>query len=66
MKKEGKQKVYVNRLPEWFDLEKTVYQPVFLQFLPFVCAFFSRVLDKFIDAVALVLRKTVLAQAQEG
>lgn len=60
MKKEGKQKVYVNRLPEWFDLEKTVYQPVFLQFLPFVCAFFSRVLDKFIDAVALVLRKTVL------
>lgn len=60
MKKEGKRKVYANCLPEWFDLEKSVYQPVFLQFLPFVCAFFCRILDKLVDTIALVLRKTAL------
>lgn len=64
MKKEGNKKVYVNRLPEWFDLEKNVYQPVFLQFLPFVCALVCRVLDKFIDTVVFVLRKKVFKPAK--
>ncbi|MGN0506028.1 MAG: complex I subunit 5 family protein [Lachnospiraceae bacterium] len=59
MKKEGNKKVYVNRLPEWFDLEKSVYQPVVLKFLPFVCAFVCRVCDKLVDGIVFLLRKKV-------
>ena len=53
-------KVYVDRLPVWFDLEKSVYQPILLYFLPFVFGFFSRVLDKMTDFFSLVLRRNVL------
>lgn len=60
MKKEGKERRYVNRLPQWFDLEKSLYRPVILVFLPFVCAFLCRILDKITDALAFVLRTKVL------
>ena len=42
------------------DLEKYVYQPILLYFLPFVFGFFSRILDKMTDFVSLVLRRNVL------
>lgn len=60
MKKVDGKKVYVDRLPEWFDLEKNVYQPIVLHFLPFVFGFFSRVLDKLTDFFALFMGKKVL------
>ncbi len=60
MKKVNGKRVYVDRLPEWFDLEKTIYQPVVLHLLPFVFGFFSRVLDKLTDFFALVMGKKVL------
>ena len=59
MKKEAGKRIYVNRLPEWFDLEKNIYQPVMLGLLPFIGGFFCRVLDKMTDFFALVLRKNV-------
>ncbi len=60
MKRVNGKRVYVDRLPEWFDLEKSIYQPVVLQFLPFVFGFFSRVLDKMTDFFAMVFGKKVL------
>ena len=59
MKKENGVRVYVNRLPEWFDLEKNLYQPVVCGVLPFVCGFFCRVLDKMTDFFAIFLGKKV-------
>ena len=50
----------MNRLPDWFDLEKNLYQPVVLGFLPFVGGLCCRVLDKMTDFGALLLGKHVL------
>ncbi len=61
MKKENGRKLYVNRIPSWFDLEDTVYRPVIVQALPFVLAFVCRVCDRLTDTVAGVLRMTVFA-----
>ncbi len=61
MKKENGQRVYVNRVPSWLDLEDAVYRPVLLYFLPFVCAFFCRLCDRLVDGAAALLNHTVLA-----
>lgn len=61
MKKENGRKVYVNRVPAWFDLEDSFYRPVVLHFLPFVCAFVCRVFDTMVDGIATLLKNTVLA-----
>ena len=52
MKKENGIKIYVNRLPQWFDLEDMVYRPLLLDILPkyvgYVTRFFgeNRILTK--------------------
>ena len=61
MKKENGRKVYVNRVPAWFDLEDSFYRPVVLHFLPFVCAFVCRVFDTMVDGISTLLKNTVLA-----
>lgn len=61
MKKEDGRRVYVNRIPSWLDLEDTVYRPVLLYFLPFVCAFVCRLFDRLVDGAAALLNHTVLA-----
>lgn len=43
MKKENGTKIYVNRLPEWFDLEDLVYRPVLLKALPTAVGFVTRI-----------------------
>ncbi|MCQ2538030.1 MAG: complex I subunit 5 family protein [Lachnospiraceae bacterium] len=60
MKKTEKGKVYINALPAWFDLEKYIYRPVILVFLPFVCACFSRILDKMTDLIAYFIKTRFL------
>ncbi len=59
MKKEGGQKVYVNRWWKYLDLEDYVYRPILLKFLPTVMAAVCLVIDRFIDAIVVILRKTV-------
>lgn len=61
MKKERKNTVYVNRIPAWMDLEKSVYRPVLLSFLPFVFGLFSRICDTLVDGFAALMKGTVLA-----
>lgn len=61
MKKEQGKTVYANRLPVWMDMEKVVYRPVFLVFLPFLCAFFCRICDIFTDSFTALLKNTVFS-----
>lgn len=59
MKKEGEARVYVNRWPGWLDLENLVYRPVLCIVLPFIGGVISRFLDRFLDGVIVLLRKTI-------
>ncbi len=59
MKKEEKQRVYVNRWPGWLDLEELVYRPLLCRALPLIGGVFSRFLDRLLDGIIVFLRKTV-------
>lgn len=58
-KREGV-RVYVNRWPRHFDLEDAVYRPL-LKIAAVVLAVFARVCDCLVDAVIVLLRKTLYA-----
>ena len=64
-KQENGSKEYVDIWPKWMDLENAVYRPVLTGFLPFVCAFFCRIGDVLIDAVASLCMGTVLAPRRQ-
>lgn len=61
MKKENGRRVYVNRIPAWFDLEDSFYRPVLLYFFPFVLGLVCRICDTLVDGISALLRRTVLA-----
>ena len=50
---------YVNRWWKYFDLEDYIYRPVLLKFLPTVCAAICLVIDRLVDGIVVVLRKTI-------
>ena len=54
-----KEKKYVNRWYRYLDLENLIYRPLLLKVLPFVFGVICRVLDSFVDAVVVFLRKTI-------
>ena len=54
-----KEKKYVNRWYRYLDLENLIYRPLLLNVLPFVFGVICRVLDSFVDAVVVFLRKTI-------
>ena len=58
-KKEGERRIYLDRWPAWMDLENLVYRPLLCTVLPVICGTVSRVLDRLLDTIILVLRKTV-------
>lgn len=64
MKKEDGQRVYVNRWWKYFDLEDYVYRPILLKFLPTVCAAVCLVIDRLIDGLVIILRKTIYKDSQ--
>ena len=55
----GTGREYVNRWPEWMDLENVVYRPIILYALPFVGGVVCRVLDSLVDWIVVILRKTI-------
>lgn len=59
MKKEGEGRVYVNRWPAWLDLENLVYRPLLCTVLPLICGTVCRFLDRLLDTVIVILRKTI-------
>ena len=58
-KKEDGRTIYENRWWKYMDLEDYFYRPVLLKFLPTVMAAVCLVIDRFVDAIVIVLRKTV-------
>ena len=48
---------YVNRWPEWLDLEEKFYRPLVLIILPGICGWTCSVLDKIMDVVSAILPK---------
>lgn len=52
--------VYVNRWPQWIDIEDYIYRPLLLTVLPFIGGFISRICDSLIDGIAVLIRKTIL------
>ena len=50
---------YVNRWPEWLDLEERLYRPLLLKVLPRIGAGIAGVLDILVDVTVVLLRKTV-------
>ena len=46
---------YVNRWPEWLDLEERIYRPLVLTILPGICGWTCSVLDKIMDVISGIL-----------
>ncbi len=59
IRKEGTETSYKTGLPAWVDLERYVYRPVFMYFLPFVLAFTARLFDKITDLIIYFFRKKI-------
>ena len=47
--------IYVNRWPEWLDLEERIYRPLVLKVLPGICGWICSVLDKIMDVISGIL-----------
>ena len=53
---------YVNRWPDWLDLENLIYRPLITAIIA-VSAFFCRILDSLVDTIVVILRKTIYKDA---
>jgi hydrogenase-4 component B len=49
--------VYVNRWPQWLDLEETLYRPLLLKVLPGIFGWICGVMDKIMDVAANLLTR---------
>jgi hydrogenase-4 component B len=49
--------IYVNRWPQWLDLEEKLYRPLLLKVLPGIFGGVCSLLDRFFDVVAAILPK---------
>lgn len=58
-KKEDGSREYVNRWWKYLDLEDYFYRPVLLKFIPTLCAAVCLVIDRFVDGIVVILRKTI-------
>lgn len=52
-------KDYANRWWKYLDLEDYLYRPVLLRFLPAVCSSVCLVIDRLVDGIVIMLRKTI-------
>lgn len=59
MKRVDGKSVYVNRWPEWLDLEDSFYRPI-LNCSINIFAFVFRICDKLIDGIVSIIRSTLL------
>ena len=49
--------IYVNRWPQWLDLEEGLYRPLVLKILPGIFGRICSLLDRFVDVLAAILPK---------
>ena len=59
MEKDKKTSKYINRWWKYLDLEDYIYRPILLTLLPKICCAFCLMIDRFVDAIVIILRKTV-------
>lgn len=59
MQKENGKWTYLNKWPDWLDLENLVYRPILLGLLPVAFGILARFLDSLVDWFVVILRKTV-------
>ena len=64
-KDENGVKIYADVWPQWLDLERWIYRPVLLRFLPFVGAFAARAVYAVGDTVVLLCRKLLFVRAKD-
>ena len=58
-KQEDGRKVYVNRWWKYLDLEDYFYRPILLRFIPAVAGTLCLVMDRLVDGIVVLLRKTL-------
>lgn len=58
-KSESGEKIYVNRWWKYLDLEDYFYRPVLLRFLPAIFCSVCLAIDRLVDGIVVVLRKTI-------
>ena len=58
-KQEDGSKVYMNRWWKYLDLEDYFYRPVLLKFIPAVAGTLCLVMDRLVDGIVVLLRKTI-------
>ena len=63
-KSESGEKDYVNRWWKYLDLEDYFYRPVLLRFLPAIFCSICLVIDRLVDGMVVVLRKTIYKDSQ--
>lgn len=51
---------YMDIYPVWLDIEEKIYVPLLTKFLPFIGAFFSRIIDRLADGFSILIMKTIL------
>lgn len=64
-KQEDGTRIYVNRWAAGLDLENLIYRPVLLTVLPAIFGGICLLLDRMLDAVVVLLRKTIFKDSQE-
>lgn len=50
---------YRDIFPRWLDMERYVYRALVYRTIPFLLGIISRILDSFVDSIALLLKKTI-------
>lgn len=58
-KQEDGSRVYVNRWSKYLDLEDYFYRPILLKFIPAVAGTVCLIMDRLVDGVVVILRKTI-------
>lgn len=64
-KNENGVRVYVQRWPEWLDLENLVYRPLLLYVLPYIGGLFARIVASSTDVILHRLGETLFRPIQE-
>jgi len=62
VKTENGTKEYVNRWPEWLDLENLIYRPLILKVLPGIIGFICAIASQITDTIIILIRRTTHKQ----
>ena len=64
-KQEDGSVIYVNRWWKYADLEDYIYRPILLRLVPGICGGACMILDRMVDSVVVLLRKTIYKDSRQ-